>query len=147
MSRLVLHWKLSWLLLLSTLTHKSLLKKYSGINISFLLKFLQANSPILLLLRGHFHHKVWLHEVIFVLHVDPLPQLIGKKKKKNFLSWEQPFYCATYIKTACIFFHFIFLIDIITINVKIDIGCRGCYKCATPRGIVKKIYPLVLVTI
>ena len=146
MSRLVLHWKLSWLLLLSTLTHKSLLKKYSGINISFLLKFLQANSPILLLLRGHFHHKVWLHEVIFVLHVDPLPQLIGKKKKK--LPQLGATILLRHVHQNCLyFFHFIFLIDIITINVKIDIGCRGCYKCATPRGIVKKIYPLVLVTI
>ena len=122
MSRLVLHWKLSWLLLLSTLTHKSLLKKYSGINISFLLKFLQANSPILLLLRGHFHHKVWLHEVIFVLHVDPLPQLIGKKKKKNFLSWEQPFYCATYIKTACIFFILYFLSTLLLSMLKLTLG-------------------------
>ena len=62
-------------MLLSTLTHKSPLKKYSGINTLFLPNFLQANSPILLLLRGHFHHKVWLHEMIFVLHVNSLPQL------------------------------------------------------------------------
>ena len=41
----------------------------------FLLKYPQSNSPMLLLLRGHFHHKVWLHEEIFVLHVNPLPQL------------------------------------------------------------------------
>ena len=62
-----------WLLLLSTLTHENLFKKYSGINTLSLLKVLQVNYLILLLLRGFFNHKVWLDKEI--LHVNPLPQL------------------------------------------------------------------------
>ena len=51
----------------------NLFQKYSGINTLSLVKVLQASSPILLLLRGFFNHKVWLDKEI--LHVNPLHQL------------------------------------------------------------------------